>query len=247
MKYTLIFLLLPFIGLSQDEIIYPDLSKGIQIWSGVFDYATQQTNITLHKEVLYDPGVACDHDFAEEVRIGSMTMCAVLHGPCGCPDAWRNTKMICRKCFYHIREWETCEALPEKESYDQVLKRQPFSFSDSTISFVGGDGVYIRNGVNDTIWLSTVPVDTIIYHLGPDLYLDIDLPEEECQIWYVGDFGTLAEYQGPAKLEWERIPEDEIEFNRTTRIKAVYVPGLKIEDWRMIKTKHRTIWSRIGE
>lgn len=84
--------------------------------------------------------------------------------------------------------------------------------------------------------------DTIICHSGPDPYLYIDLPEEECQIWYVMDFGTLAEYQGPAKLEWERIPEDEMKYYRVTRIKNVHVPGSKIDEWRMIKVRNKTIW-----
>ena len=95
--------------------------------------------------------------------------------------------------------------------------------------------------IEDITW-SYWTGDTIIYHHRPDPYHDIDLPEEECQIWYVRDFGTLAEYQGPAKLEWERIPESEREFYRITRIKNVHVPGSKIDEWRMIKVRNKTIW-----
>lgn len=68
----------------------------------------------------------CDHEWATQVvTVNSMTSCAVLHGPCGCPDRWPREGRICRKCLQKEIWHRSCTftpAVPEATEYDKLDK-----------------------------------------------------------------------------------------------------------------------------
>lgn len=87
----------------------------------------------------------------------------------------------------------------------------------------------------DTSWI-------LVSNKIKDPYFEIDLPETYARIWYVHDFGMLAEYEGPAKVEWYRVPTSEREKNRVADIKAIHLPISLNVDWRMIDDGSQMKW-----
>ena len=67
------------------------------------------------EKVEHEGSATCAHDWVmQAIKRNSTTMCAVYHGsPCGCPDGWPRTGLICRKCLRKEITVRTCTEIPQ--------------------------------------------------------------------------------------------------------------------------------------